>query len=63
MLTPSFHFKILQDFLPIMCESANNLVSKLQKEACDTGEAYDIFPDLTLSTLDVVCGMFYSDFW
>ena len=56
MLTPSFHFNILQDFLHIMNEAADNLIDKLQREACDTGDVYDIFPDLTLSSLDIICG-------
>ena len=56
MLTPSFHFHILKDFLHIMNEAADNLIDKLQREACDTEEVYDIFQDLTLSSLDIICG-------
>ena len=39
-----------------MNEAADNLIDKLQREACDTGEVYDIFQDLTLSSLDIICG-------
>ena len=56
MLTPSFHFNILQDFLHIMNEAAGSLIDKLKREACYTGHEYDIFPDLTLSSLDIICG-------
>ena len=59
MITPSFHFNILKDFLHIMNEAADNLIDKLQREACDTGEVYDIFQDLTLSSLDIICSKFY----
>ena len=61
MLTPSFHFHILQDFLKIMNEASQSLVDKLQREACDTGVEYDIFTDLTLSSLDIICGKQYLE--
>ena len=56
MLTPSFHFNILQDFLHIINEGAESLVNKLKTEACDTGQVCDMFPDITLSSLDIICG-------
>lgn len=56
MLTPSFHFQILKDFLHVMNENTDNLVHKLKREACDSGRTYDIFPVLTLSSLDIICG-------
>ena len=43
-----------------MNEAADNLIDKLQREACDTGKVYDIFQDLTLSSLDIICSKFYD---
>ena len=43
-----------------MNEAADNLIDKLQREACDTGEVYDIFQVLTLSSLDIICSKFYN---
>ncbi|XP_067928905.1 cytochrome P450 4V2-like isoform X2 [Watersipora subatra] len=55
MLTPSFHFSILKDFLEPINDHAGLLVEKLRREHCDTGEQFDIFNPITLSTLDIIC--------
>ncbi|XP_067928895.1 cytochrome P450 4V2-like isoform X4 [Watersipora subatra] len=55
MLTPSFHFSILKDFLEPINDHADLLVDKLRRERCDTGEQFDIFIPITFSTLDVIC--------
>ncbi|GIY59144.1 cytochrome P450 4V2 [Caerostris darwini] len=53
LLTPAFHFTILEDFIPVFQEQSSILVSKLQDI---TKEPWvDIVPLLTSSTLDIIC--------
>lgn len=56
MLTPSFHFSILKDFLTIINHHARHLQEKLQMETCDTNKSVDAFPYITLNSLDIICG-------
>ena len=59
LITPSFHFTVLQSFIEIFQENSNILVNKLNKMA-DTNEAIDIYPFITLCLLDIICGnLFY----
>ena len=60
MFTPSFHFNILKDFLELMNDCSRNLIDKLNREACDTGVPYDIFPDISLSSLDIISGKCFT---
>ena len=53
LLTNSFHFRILNDFVPVMNEHAEELVDKLASNI-GKGEV-DIFPLVTMATLDVIC--------
>lgn len=54
MLTPTFHFSILMDFLEVMNEQANILVEKLAKHA---GKGpFNCFSHITLCALDIICG-------
>lgn len=52
LITPTFHFRILEDFLRIINEQAELLVSILEKQE---NEAFDIYPYLSRCTLDVIC--------
>ncbi|GIY59140.1 cytochrome P450 4V2, partial [Caerostris darwini] len=53
LLTPAFHFTILEDFIPVFQEQSSVLVSKLQDL---TREPWvDIVPLLTSCTLDIIC--------
>lgn len=55
MLTPAFHFRILEDFLPVMNEQAEVFVECLaEKEGTD----FDVVPMITKCTLDIICGKF-----
>ncbi|ODM95080.1 Cytochrome P450 4c3 [Orchesella cincta] len=54
MLTPSFHFKILEDFMPVFNEQATILLDCLDKKE-STGKSFDIFPYITRCTLDIIC--------
>ena len=54
MLTPTFHFSILLEFLEVMNEQADILVEKLDREV---GEgSFDCFQTITLCALDIICG-------
>ncbi|KAL2077679.1 hypothetical protein ACEWY4_027183 [Coilia grayii] len=53
MLTPTFHFSILGDFLEVMNEQAEVLVGKLQRHA--GGDAFNCFNFITLCALDIIC--------
>ncbi|RXG53976.1 cytochrome P450 4C1, partial [Armadillidium vulgare] len=52
MLTPAFHFKILEDFVDIFNRQSQKLVKNL--EAKCGGEPFNIFSYLTLCTLDII---------
>lgn len=52
MLTPTFHFTILEDFLDVMNEQANILVTKLEKHV--SKKRLTAFY-VTLY-LDIICG-------
>ncbi|XP_061440380.1 cytochrome P450 4V2 [Rhineura floridana] len=53
MLTPTFHFAILADFLEVMNEQASILVQKLEKHV--DKETFDCFSYITLCALDIIC--------
>ncbi|XP_067408063.1 cytochrome P450 4V2-like [Emydura macquarii macquarii] len=53
MITPTFHFTILADFLEVMNEQANILVENLEKHV--DKEPFDCFLDITLCALDIIC--------
>ncbi|XP_014711251.1 cytochrome P450 4V2 [Equus asinus] len=53
MLTPTFHFTNLEDFLDVMNEQANILVNKLEKHV--NQEAFNCFLYITLCALDIIC--------
>ena len=55
LLTPTFHFDILNDFMQVMNEQAEILVDVLT-ELHDKKESIDIFQRLGLCTLDIICG-------
>lgn len=54
MITPTFHFAILNDFLEIMNEQGGILLEKLEKHV--DKEPFNIFTDITLCALDIICG-------
>ncbi|XP_016932948.4 cytochrome P450 4c3 [Drosophila suzukii] len=53
ILTPAFHFKILDDFIDVFNEQSAVLARKLAVEV--GSEAFNLFPYVTLCTLDIVC--------
>ncbi|XP_071538554.1 cytochrome P450 4C1-like [Panulirus ornatus] len=53
LLTPAFHFKILEEFMDVFNTQSSKLVKKLQRKA--DGKLFNIFPDITNCTLDIIC--------
>lgn len=56
MITPSFHFEILNDFLHVMNEQAEILIEILSKQSKDK-KTVDIFQRIKACALDVICGL------
>jgi hypothetical protein len=54
MITPAFHFKILDSFVEVFSENSEILISKLRKEVGSQG--FDVCPYITKCTLDIICG-------
>jgi cytochrome P450 family 4 len=54
MITPTFHFKILESFVEVFSEKSEILVNKLQKEVGSQG--FDVYPYITKCALDIICG-------
>lgn len=59
MITPSFHFSILQDFLKIMNETTDRFMDLLDGYA-NKKEMFDFQEIVTRSTIDVICGLMSS---
>lgn len=55
IITPSFHFDILNDFLDVMNENVEICVKNLKKYS-ESGEEFDIFKHIGLCALDTICG-------
>lgn len=56
MLTPAFHFQILEQFVPVMSRNGKILANKLEKEAAaNSGIVRDLGPFILLCALDVMC--------
>ncbi|XP_049938553.1 cytochrome P450 4C1-like isoform X1 [Schistocerca serialis cubense] len=53
MITPAFHFRILDNFVEIFAENGEILVEKLKPQA--DGKAFDIYPFITRCALDIIC--------
>lgn len=54
IITPTFHYGILESFCNIFSEKSKILIDKLDVH-CGTGEPFDIFKYITRVTLDIVC--------
>lgn len=55
LITPTFHFNILDGFCEVFAENGAVLVERLQRHA-NTGQPVNIYPYVTKAALDVICG-------
>jgi len=53
LLTPAFHFQILQGYISVFYNCSKILVDKW-KLVANTGQEFDIFPQFTALTLDII---------
>lgn len=53
LLTPTFHFKILDSFQPIMSDKSKLLVEKVRPFV--NGEPFELMSFIMLCTLDIIC--------
>ncbi|KRT80979.1 cytochrome P450 [Oryctes borbonicus] len=53
LVTPAFHFKILENFMEVFTEKANSLVEDLSVKV--DGNYFDVLPMVTNTTLEVIC--------
>lgn len=58
IITPTFHFKILEQFVDIFDQQSAIMVKKLYEKA-DGKTAIDIFPVVCLCALDIIAGKFF----
>lgn len=54
MLTPTFHFSILNSFVEVFNEQANVLLGQLT-DASKTYGTFDVFPYIGRCALDIIC--------
>lgn len=53
IITPTFHFSILENFCDTFAEKCEILVSKLAEHA-DTGNTFNVYPYVTRAALDII---------
>lgn len=56
MLTPTFHFKILEDFVHVFNEQSQLLVQILNNSIEKNQNEFDIYPFVTRCTSDIISG-------
>uniref|UniRef100_A0A182MYX7 Cytochrome P450 n=1 Tax=Anopheles dirus TaxID=7168 RepID=A0A182MYX7_9DIPT len=54
LITPTFHFNILDGFCDVFAENSQELVEYLQPHA-DTGTPVNIYPFIAKAALDIIC--------
>lgn len=59
IITPAFHFKILEQFVDVFDRIGNVVVEKLQKY--DPTDDVEFYPIAVLYALDVMCGKWNSN--
>jgi len=58
LLTPSFHFNILEEFVDVFNRNGDILIEKL-KSRVNEG-VFDILEYMSLCTLDIICGKIHK---
>jgi cytochrome P450 len=55
IITPAFHFNILDDFISVFNKQTDQMIEVLKKHA-DEGVVFNIYDNVTLCALDIICG-------
>jgi len=58
LLTYTFHFKILETYIPTFNKHAKLLTKKLENMVDGDSQRVSIYSHMTLCALDIVCGKF-----
>ncbi|XP_055846865.1 cytochrome P450 4d8-like isoform X2 [Episyrphus balteatus] len=53
IITPTFHFQILERFVEVFDQQSDVLVKQLEKH-CQTGKEFDVHPYIGLAALDII---------
>ncbi|XP_022909912.1 cytochrome P450 4C1-like [Onthophagus taurus] len=53
LITPAFHFKILEHYMNVFSQKSRRLITVLEKEA--NNEVFDVYPYITHCALDIIC--------
>jgi cytochrome P450 len=56
LFTPTFHFKILEQFVEVINSNERIMIQKVGKHL--NGPGFDICPYVNLCALDIICGEF-----
>ncbi|KAJ6634646.1 Cytochrome P450 4C1 [Pseudolycoriella hygida] len=54
IITPTFHFSILETFFDVFSDKSKILIERLD-EHCGTGEPFDIYSYITKAAMDIIC--------
>jgi cytochrome P450 len=60
IITPTFHFKILEQFFEVFVEQNQLLMDRIQEKA--DGRIFDIFPLVTASVMNTIIGKAFESF-
>ena len=55
LITPTFHFNILDGFCDVFAENSEEMVEYLRPHA-DTGKPVNVYPFIAKAALDIICG-------
>jgi cytochrome P450 family 4 len=58
LITPAFHFKVLEQFVEVFNKKGGTLVEMLAEHV--DGSEFDIWPYLSLCALDSIYGKLYN---
>lgn len=56
IITPAFHFSVLEQFVEVFNTNGDTLVQRLKDEALGE-ESVDIYKYVTACALDIICGI------